>query len=54
MSVPATAVAIGEAPQAERAEWLVFLRRLSARRTALVGLAVVVLVVVTAVAAPLL
>ena len=54
MSVPATAVAMGEAPEAERAEWLTFLRRLSARRTALVGLAVVVLVVITAVAAPLL
>jgi peptide/nickel transport system permease protein len=52
MSVPA--IAVGEAPRAERAEWLVFLRRLASRRTALFGLAVVVLVVLTAVAAPLL
>ena len=54
MRVPATAIAEGEAPRAERAEWLVFLRRLSSRRTALFGLAVVVLVVITAVGAPLL
>ncbi|HTO13397.1 MAG TPA: ABC transporter permease [Candidatus Binatia bacterium] len=54
MSVRATAMTVGEAPRAERAEWLVFLRRLSTRRTALFGLAVVFLVVVTAVAAPLL
>jgi peptide/nickel transport system permease protein len=49
-----TAVVMREAPRAERAEWLVFLRRLAQRRTALVGLAVVVVVLVTAVAAPLL
>jgi peptide/nickel transport system permease protein len=54
MSVPATAVVLAEAPHAARAEWLVFLRRLAARRTALVGLAVVVIVLVTAVGAPLL
>ena len=54
MSVPATAVAMSDAPRAGRAEWLVFMRRLAARRTALVGLVVVVIVVVTAVAAPLL
>jgi peptide/nickel transport system permease protein len=54
MSVPATAIAVGETARPERAEWLVFLRRLSSRRTALFGLAVVVLVVLTAVAAPLL
>jgi len=46
-------VAMAEAPRATRAEWLVFLRRLSARRTALLGLAVVALVLITAVAAPL-
>ena len=49
-----SAVAMAEGPRTERAEWLVFLRRLSTRRTALLGLAVVVLVVITAVAAPLL
>ena len=46
-------VALPEAASTERAEWLVFLRRLAARRTALFGLVVVLLVVVTAVAAPL-
>jgi peptide/nickel transport system permease protein len=54
MSVPASAVAMSDAPHVERAEWLVFLRRLAARRTALLGLVVVVIVVITAVAAPLL
>jgi peptide/nickel transport system permease protein len=54
MSVRATAIAVADRGPGERAEWLVFLRRLAARRTALFGLAVVVLVVVTAVAAPLL
>jgi peptide/nickel transport system permease protein len=54
MSVPATAIAVAEPARAERAEWMVFLRRLATRRTALFGLAVVVIVVVTAVAAPLL
>lgn len=49
-----SAVAMAEAPRTGRAEWLVFLRRLAARRTALLGLAVVVLVLITAVAAPLL
>jgi peptide/nickel transport system permease protein len=52
MSVPATAVAVAEPPRVERAEWLTFLRRLATRRTALFGLAVVVVVLVTAVAAP--
>ena len=52
MSAPAGILAV-EQPRAERAEWLVFLRRLSARRTALFGLAVMVVVLVTAVAAPL-
>jgi peptide/nickel transport system permease protein len=52
MSVRATAIGVsGPVPEA-RAEWLVFLRRLATRRTALFGLAVVVLVVLTAVAAP--
>jgi peptide/nickel transport system permease protein len=46
-------VALPEAAPVERAEWLVFLRRLAARRTALFGLVVVLLVVVMAVAAPL-
>src|SRR5438445_10373259 len=54
MSVDARAIALADEPRAERAEWLVFLRRLSTRRTALFGLAVVVLVVITAVAAPVL
>jgi len=54
MSVDARAIALADEPRAERAEWLAFLRRLSTRRTALFGLAVVVLVVVTAVAAPVL
>ena len=53
-TVPATAVVLPETAPPARAEWLVFLRRLAARRTALFGLAVVTLVVVTAVAAPLL
>src|SRR5438094_6509873 len=52
MSVDARAIALADEPRAERAEWLVFLRRLSTRRTALFGLAVVVIVLVTAVAAP--
>jgi peptide/nickel transport system permease protein len=52
--VDATAIAVPEAQRAERAEWLVFLRRLARRRTALFGLAVVVVVVVTALGAPLL
>jgi peptide/nickel transport system permease protein len=47
-------VALPETVRAERREWLVFLRRLAARRTALFGLVVVLAVVVTAVAAPLL
>ncbi|HEY2992606.1 MAG TPA: ABC transporter permease [Methylomirabilota bacterium] len=54
MSVPATAIAVAEPARVERAEWLTFLRRLATRRTALFGLAVVVIVLVTAVAAPLL
>jgi peptide/nickel transport system permease protein len=54
MTTPVTAIALPEAARAERREWLVFLRRLTARRTALFGLVVVVLVVVTALAAPLL
>jgi peptide/nickel transport system permease protein len=50
----ATAVPLPEAARGERREWVVFLRRLTARRTALFGLVVVLAVVVTAVAAPLL
>jgi peptide/nickel transport system permease protein len=49
-----TAIALPEGRRAERREWLVFLRRLAARRTALFGLVVVAIVVLTAVAAPLL
>ena len=45
-------VALPDAP-VERREWLVFLRRLASRRTALFGLVVVVVVVLTAVGAPL-
>ena len=52
MSVPATAIAVADPARVERAEWLTFLRRLATRRTALFGLAVVVIVLVTAVAAP--
>ena len=52
MSVPAPALAVAEPARVERAEWLTFLRRLATRRTALFGLAVVVIVLVTAVAAP--
>jgi peptide/nickel transport system permease protein len=46
-------VALPDATPIERREWLVFLRRLAARRTALFGLVVVVVVVLTAVGAPL-
>jgi peptide/nickel transport system permease protein len=46
------AIALPDAPRAERREWVVFLRRLAARRTALFGLIVVAAVVLTALAAP--
>ena len=46
-------VALPDAAPIEQREWLVFLRRLAARRTALFGLVVVVIVVLTAVGAPL-
>jgi peptide/nickel transport system permease protein len=46
-------IALPDTAPAERREWLVFLRRLASRRTALFGLIVVVLVLLTAVAAPL-
>jgi len=46
-------VALPDAAPIERREWLVFLRRLAARRTALFGLVVVMVVVLTAVGAPL-
>jgi peptide/nickel transport system permease protein len=46
-------VAIPDASRAESREWLAFLRRLASRRTALFGLIVVCVVVVTAVASPL-
>jgi peptide/nickel transport system permease protein len=53
VSVPAVVpgVALGEVLHPPRKEWLVFLRRLARRRTALFGLVVVVLVVLTALAA---
>jgi peptide/nickel transport system permease protein len=47
-------IALPETARPVRREWLEFLRRLAARRTALFGLLVVVIVVLTAVAAPLL
>jgi peptide/nickel transport system permease protein len=51
MSVPADAIALpGERPDARR-EWVVFLRRLARRRTALFGLVVVAVVVVAALGA---
>ena len=53
MSVPATAIALPDAPGEERREWLVFVRRLAARRTALFGVLVMVIVVLTALAATL-
>ena len=46
-------VALPDTTPLERREWLVFLRRLAARRTALFGLVVVVVVALTAVGAPL-
>jgi peptide/nickel transport system permease protein len=46
-------VALPEAARAERSHWVTFLRRLAARRTALFGLVVVLSVVLTAVASPL-
>ncbi|HXH81890.1 MAG TPA: ABC transporter permease, partial [Candidatus Tectomicrobia bacterium] len=53
MSVPATTLPLPQSAAPARSEWMVFLRRLAARRTALFGLAVVAIVVVTAIAAPL-
>jgi peptide/nickel transport system permease protein len=47
-------IALPETARPERREWLEFLRRLAARRTALFGLLVVVIVVLTAFGAPLL
>jgi peptide/nickel transport system permease protein len=49
-----TAVALPEEARPVRREWLVFLGRLAARRTALFGLVVVAIVALTAIAAPLL
>jgi peptide/nickel transport system permease protein len=49
-----TAIVLPKAARRERREWVVFLRRLAARRTALFGLVVVAVVVLTAIAAPLL
>jgi peptide/nickel transport system permease protein len=52
--VSISVVALGDSARTERHEWLVFMRRLVARRTALFGLVVVLGVVLTAVASPLL
>jgi peptide/nickel transport system permease protein len=49
-----TAVVLPDTARPERREWVIFLRRLIARRTALFGLIVVAIVVLTAIAAPLL
>jgi peptide/nickel transport system permease protein len=46
-------VALPEAARTEPREWLKFVRRLAARRTALFGLVVVLVVIITAVGAPL-
>jgi peptide/nickel transport system permease protein len=46
-------IALPDASRADSREWLAFLRRLASRRTALFGLVVVFVVVVTAVASPL-
>jgi peptide/nickel transport system permease protein len=46
-------IALPDASRADSREWLAFLRRLASRRTALFGLVVVCVVVVTAVASPL-
>jgi peptide/nickel transport system permease protein len=46
-------IALPDAARAEPREWLVFLRRLASRRTALFGLVVVLVVALTAVASPL-
>jgi peptide/nickel transport system permease protein len=55
VSVPVAVqgVVLGEELHPPRKEWIVFLRRLSQRRTALFGLVVIVIVLLTAVAAPL-
>lgn len=54
MSVPAAArgVLLTDTPSSRARQWAVFLRRLARRRTALVGLLVLALVVATAVTAP--
>lgn len=49
-----SAIVLPDAARPDRREWVAFLRRLAARRTALFGLLVVAAVVVTALAAPLL
>lgn len=46
-------VALPETARSEPREWLVFLRRLTARRTAMFGLVVILAVVLTALASPL-
>ena len=53
MSTTARALTLHEEIRPQRREWLVFARRLGRRRTALFGVIVVVMVVLTALAAPL-
>jgi peptide/nickel transport system permease protein len=52
MSVPAEALALPAERAAARREWVVFLRRLARRRTALFGVLVIAVVVVAALGAP--
>jgi peptide/nickel transport system permease protein len=52
MSVTASATEIAAAAPPESSEWLAFARRLARRRTALFGLIVVAIVIVTALSAP--
>jgi peptide/nickel transport system permease protein len=54
VNAPATALVLEPERAAATSEWLVFTRRLARRRTAVFGLAVVIVVVVAALAAPLL
>ncbi|HEX3176344.1 MAG TPA: ABC transporter permease [Methylomirabilota bacterium] len=53
MSTTARALALPEDAPARRPEWTLFVRRLGRRRTALLGAVVVAVVLVTAIAAPL-
>jgi peptide/nickel transport system permease protein len=53
VSAPTTALVLEDGARPAQGEWLLFLRRLARRRTALFGLVVVLAVLLTAVAAPL-